>query len=411
MHRGGGGCIDALESIVLCKKTVIGATFLAAGAALLGGVEEPIAIALLALGVSFLVGVRLQQIRPAGVRPPLKKNEDGTPWCIDDFHDGEIRERFGFDSRTELHHLMGCLNWPAEIVVGQGEESKRYKVSGQQALLYMLERDHCATKLSQMEFAYGDSYNSIDEQALAAERWLVTNHGHRLEDLAAFSDRFGIYAEAIRKRITANHDQVPPQATRLVGFVDRCSIRIARPSGNWHFQKLFFNWKSQYHCLAYQSLYAPDGMHMHVWGPLAGRHNDRLLMGESGLNALLEDVQRLPDGTLPDEELLYGAYTDRGYDDDTCIRAAYHGPNTTPLQLMYNNIMSPVRVAVEWGFARVRAMSKLLHSSWNMRLQAQAVDVHVKAAILLANARTTLRGAQTVSYFQCVPPTLEDYFA
>ncbi|KAJ1420071.1 hypothetical protein B484DRAFT_333239, partial [Ochromonadaceae sp. CCMP2298] len=83
----------------------------------------------------------------------------------------------------------------------------------------------------------------------------------------------------------------------------------------------------------------------------------------------------------------------------------------TALQIMYNNILSPVRVAVEWGFARIRAMSKLLHSSWNMQLQGQAVDVHVKSAVLLANARTTLRGAQATKYFICTPPSLEEYFA
>jgi hypothetical protein len=77
---------------------------------------------------------------------------------------------------------------------------------------------------------------------------------------------------------------------------------------------------------------------------------------------------------------------------------------------MYNQVMSPVRVCVEWGFGRIRAMSKLLHSQWNMKLQGEAVDLHVKAAVLLANARSTLHGAQATQYFFCTPPTLEEYF-
>jgi hypothetical protein len=162
--------------------------------------------------------------------------------------------------------------------------------------------------------------------------------------------------------------------------VDRCSIRIAQPAGNWAFQRLFYSLKSQYHCLAYQALTAPDGMFMDLYGPVAGKHNDRFLMSESAHNAILEDVQRLADGTLPDD--LFGAYTDRGYYDDTCIYAAYHELLTTVLQVMYNNIMSSLRVAVEWGFARVRAVSKLLYSPWNMQLQGEAVDYHVKAAVI-----------------------------
>jgi hypothetical protein len=94
--------------------------------------------------------------------------------------------------------------------VGPGEEPKRYLVDGQQPLLYLLERLHCGTKLSLMEFRYGDSYNSIDEQALAAEHWLVDNHGHRLRGVESSKHRFTLYAKAIRDRIRKNGDAIPP---------------------------------------------------------------------------------------------------------------------------------------------------------------------------------------------------------
>lgn len=400
--------MDALETVVQNRRSGVGVALLAAGAAMLGGIEEGIGLAVMTVGLFALAEVYYSSILPVGVRPALIKKANGEKWKIADFHNAEIRERFGFDSVLELQRFYNVLGYPEKLRIGRGADSKKYEVESEQPFLYMLERDHCGTKLSLMEFTYGDSYNSIGEQALAAERWLVDTHGHRLSNLGAFVDRFPMYAEAIRNRIEVN-DPLPPEGSHLIGFLDRVSIRIGRPVGNWAFQRLFFNWKSQYHCLAYQSLYAPDGMHIHFWGPKAGKHNDRLLLAESGLNTLLENLQRLPNGILP--ALLFGAYTDRGYDENTCIRAAHHGPLTTVLQIMYNNIMSPVRVAVEWGFARIRAMSKLLHSSWNMHLQAEAVDIHVKSAVLLSNARTTLRGAQAVKRFVCVPPTLEAYFA
>ena len=262
-----------------------------------------------------------------------------------------------------------------------------------------------------MEFTYGDSYNSICEQVLAAKRWLVGNHSLRLTNIQAFYNRFPSYSAAIQVRIQKNGDQIPVEAKHIIGFLDRCSIRIAKPTGNWAFQRLFFNWKSQYHCLAYQSLCAPDGMHIHFYGPAAGKHNDRLLLGQSGVNGILENLQRLPNGMLPPVIELFSAYTDRGYKDNTCIRAAHRGLLTTPHQIMCNMILSPVRVAVEWGFARIRAMSKLMDSKANMHLQGSSVDLHVKSAVILANARTTLRGSQGCKYFSCIPPTLEEYFA
>ena len=388
----------------------MGIALLALGATTIDGIEEDFGYIILAFGMILLCDMIVGNIRKQGLRPPLIKKGDGSTWKISDFHDGEVRERFGFDSAKELNRLRKVLHWPQRLQVGKGNQSKRYHVDGEQALLYMLERDHCSTKLSLMEFMYGDSYNSICEQVLAAERWLVDHHGHRLRSIGRFSHRFQEYADAIKQRIIANGDAIPPEGHRLVGFVDRVSIRIAKPTGNWAFQRLFYSYKSKYHCLAYQSLYTPDGMHIDVYGPKAGNHNDRLLLGESNLNGLLEDSQRDNNGVLPLPHLLFGAYSDRGYDDDTCIRAAHHGPLTTALQIAYNNILSPVRVAVEWGFAKIRAISKLLHSPWNMKLQGEAVDLHVKAAVLLSNARTTLRGAQAVKYFKCVPPSLEWYF-
>jgi len=174
MNRSRMGCIDALESVVTERKTGFGVAVLAAGAALLGRVnDDNIGIGLMIMGTLTLAGVYPSKRLCTGLRPNLIKKGDGEKWKIADFHDAEIRERFGFDSATELQDVFNRLRWPERLLVGKGDEKKQYHVNGEQPFLYMLERDHCATKLSLMEFYYGDSYNSIDEQALAAECWLV----------------------------------------------------------------------------------------------------------------------------------------------------------------------------------------------------------------------------------------------
>jgi hypothetical protein len=317
MQRSDGGCIDAIEAVVQRKKTGVGVCFLTLGAAFVGGVDDGVGVLLLVLGVMILCSVVSSNVLTGSKRPPLIKRPNGEKWRIDHFHDGEVHQRFGFASVAELRRVHTALNWPAFIRVGKGDQAKRYNVEGEQPFLYMLERDHCATKYALIEFWCGDSYNSTCEQSLAAERWLVDNHGHRLLNLDFYADRFPMYAAAISARILQNGDQVPPEGERVVGMIDRCSVRIARPQGNWAFQRLFWSVKSGYHNLAYQTFYAPDGMHMHLWGPKAGKHNDRLLLSQSGLNRQLKDLQRLPNGLLPAPHLLFHAYTDRGYENDT----------------------------------------------------------------------------------------------
>ena len=180
-------------------------------------------------------------------------------------------------------------------------------------------------------------------------------------------------------------------------------------AGNWAYRKMWYGYKSGYHNYAYQSLYTPNGMHAYLYGPEAGRANDRLLMFDSHLEQILEQLQQV-DGRLAPRNLRYYAYTDRGYESDRCIHAAHHGINVTVQQIRNNHCMSPVRVCVEWGFARIRAMSKSVDSLWNMKMKASSVDNHMKSAVLLANARTCLQGTQATGYFDIAPPSLDAYF-
>jgi hypothetical protein len=62
------------------------------------------------LGFLILYNVRKSNVLPAGgTRPPLNKLPNGQKWMIDDIDDGEIRERYGFDSKQELHRLHDAL--------------------------------------------------------------------------------------------------------------------------------------------------------------------------------------------------------------------------------------------------------------------------------------------------------------
>ncbi len=107
-------------------------------------------------------------------------------------------------------------------------------------------------------------------------------------------------------------------------------------------QREVFSGDKWYHCYGSQAVTAPDGMIYDWWDRPLGRFYDKHFIADSGLNAILETIQ-------VNNDIKYWAYTDKGYDRNTLIRCAAHGPPPpTEQQEHDNNIMSCSRVSVEW---------------------------------------------------------------
>jgi hypothetical protein len=124
----------------------------------------------------------------------------------------------------------------------------------------------------------------------------------------------------------------------------------------------------------------------------------------SALNALLVQLQL-------GRPIQYHIYTDRGYTDDTHIRAAYHGNRIiTPIENWHNMVMSSVRVSVEWMFAKIKATTSIVSDTKTMKVGYGYIAHHVTSAVLLSNAHSCLRGNQTCSIFNVLPPSVEEYF-
>ncbi|KAF8600004.1 hypothetical protein BDV93DRAFT_403417, partial [Ceratobasidium sp. AG-I] len=72
--------------------------------------------------------------------------------------------------------------------------------------------------------------------------------------------------------------------------------------------------------------------------------------------------------------------------------------------------MSKVREAVEWGFGEVIRQFAFLDFYKNQKVLLQPVGILYVVGILFCNAHVILHGSQVSSYFDCLPPTLEEYF-
>ena len=73
--------------------------------------------------------------------------------------------------------------------------------------------------------------------------------------------------------------------------------------------------------------------------------------------------------------------------------------------------MSPVRVSVEWVFGDIVERFKFIDFKYtqNVGLSPVAKQQYAVSA-LLCNVKTCLYGSTMSLYFQCDPPSLEEYF-
>lgn len=186
----------------------------------------------------------------------------------------------------------------------------------------------------------------------------------------------------------------------VAAFLDGTLRKNARPIRN---QRMVFNGWKRMHCLKFHLLLSPDGLAIHVYGPVEGRRHDETVYKESGLQDLLRTHFHTEDGRLL---FIFG---DSGYSCRGQVLSPFKDPQTDE-QRAWNAAMSKVREPVEWVFGEVTKQFAFLDFSRNFKLLLQPCALYYLVAILLCNAHTILHRPQTPQYFGCQPPTLEEYF-
>lgn len=127
--------------------------------------------------------------------------------------------------------------------------------------------------------------------------------------------------------------------SNCVGFIDGTVIGIARPSGHLY-QRVVYNGHKRKHALKYQAVNAPDGLILHVSGPIEGRRHDWTLYMNINLD---EELPHL----LEIDGVCYCLYGDSGYARRWYLEVPYQGANLNLAQRVFNETMSKVRVTVE----------------------------------------------------------------
>lgn len=187
----------------------------------------------------------------------------------------------------------------------------------------------------------------------------------------------------------------------VAALIDGTLQKNARPIHN---QRLVFNGWKRFHCLKYHFLLTPDGMIIHVYGPVDGRRHDETVYKESGLADLLDKYFRTPSG-----QRLY-VYGDLGYSVGPNILCPFKGPVLSEEQKRFNFRMSRVREPVEWAFKEVTQQFEFLDFSRSQKILLTPCALFYMVALLMCNCHNILHIPQIPQYFNCQPPTLAEYF-
>lgn len=145
----------------------------------------------------------------------------------------------------------------------------------------------------------------------------------------------------------------------------------------------------------------PNGIIANLFGPVNGRRHDAHVLAQSGLMNKLE--QKFHGFRLPPY-----IYSDTGYPLKKNLIVPFKGA-VTIRQKKVNTKMSKLRVSVEWGFAKLIQLFPFLDFKKNLKVYKQEIGNYYKVGAILTNCHTCLYGGQVSEYFECEPPSLDDY--
>eukprot|EP00697_Spironema_sp_BW2_P005503 gnl/Spiro4/17685_TR9416_c0_g1_i1.p1 gnl/Spiro4/17685_TR9416_c0_g1~~gnl/Spiro4/17685_TR9416_c0_g1_i1.p1 ORF type:complete len:345 (-),score=71.32 gnl/Spiro4/17685_TR9416_c0_g1_i1:44-1051(-) len=293
------------------------------------------------------------------------------------------REMFRFELR-DFFHLADLLRLPETI-----RTRSRHVVGHYEALAITLRRFAYPNRLSDLCPIFGRSKAALSEIHHHVVKHIFDNFAGRLAALDRVD--YAACAAAVAAK-GAPFDFV-------FGFIDGTTRDICRPV---KFQESVYSGHHRTHCLKFQVVMLPNGIIAHLFGPLEGRWHDITLLRRSGLLDVLEGLQFA-------REQWWAIYGDKAYVKRPFLLSPFQGTVLTPAELQLNTTMSRLRLCVEWGFGKIASIWAFLDFEKNLKLLKQPLAQFYSVGAILTNCHTCLYGGVTSTYYDMLPPTLDEY--
>jgi DDE superfamily endonuclease len=309
--------------------------------------------------------------------------------------DLECLQRYRF-KRKDVGFLATLIDWKKGIDSDGKMRTlrKRYLIDPVEATAIMLRRLSTANRLIDLQPEFGKHRSALSEIFYHALELFYCDFGSALEtwQQSLVSLRARTYAKCVENKGSP--------LDSVVGFIDGTGVEIARPSGTS--QRASYSGHKRQNCLKFQAISAPDGLLLHLFGPVEGRRHDMFLYNESRLDNVLRSSMVIADR----QYYLYGdpAYTLRPY-----LQVGFKGSVLGPDEVAFNFSMSKVRVTVEWAFRDVKQYFTHLDVPRKLRLRVTPAGLWYVCAAMLWNFRVCLYGSQAAQYFNCNPIDINQY--
>lgn len=259
------------------------------------------------------------------------KNLDIPYWKYDKFEldslsDDECKSEFRF-LKHDIYALLDVLNLPDKISC-----QNRFSVNSDEALCLLLRR-----------FAYPCRYEDLVPRFGRPVPQLSMVVSETMDLLYA---RFGNLLSSLNQPWLSQANLVDFSQSiywkgaaldNCWGFIDGTVRPVARPG---EYQRVLFNGHKRVHAIKFQSVVAPNGLIVNLFGPVEGRRHDSGMLAMSGLLPMLETHCIAPTGQ---PLCLYG---DPAYPLRVHLQGPFKGAALTAQQQLFNLSMSIVRTAL-----------------------------------------------------------------
>lgn len=322
----------------------------------------------------------------------------------------EILFRFTYERLLVLYNLLGM---DADCILENGTH-----ISSEEVFLFSLCRLTYPDRLNTMT---NDLWGGEESQWSRAFKYfnlfVQVSHGHRLTDNFAFwVPRFPGMARAVQTKLEEfGVHYGENEVQQIACFLDDTVREICRPGAgptNRHLentnetQRAFYSGWCGHHALVWQTVDSPCGMIIHAFGPGAGRHQDRERVRLSGINELLRDAQL-------GNNYQYKMYGDNIFVSKSHLLVRHAGQDyaLTQRQVEENYARPKVRIGIEWNYRTTSGLFKFCNYVENCKICAAGSNAALTyfTAMFLKNCHVCMYHSESASYFNIVPPTIEEY--
>ena len=321
--------------------------------------------------------------------------------CFTRYNDAACERKFRFN-HDGLRELVEHLGLPATVSIqannARSGQETHINITREELTLILLRRMTYASRWCDIEDELGLSEPMLSRCFEWAVHFLTERYSEGLQDISRWAPYAAIWADAVYH---ASNQRVP----NIIGMIDGTCRTMCRPSNGpldigVDVQREFYNGHHRVHCLKFQTVTAPNGLIIHVFGPINGRRHDSFLLRSS---QLLESLAQL----TVNAGLHFCIFGDSAYPINDFILRMNKGPGLSREQVAFNTEMSKHRVTVEWGYRDIIENFKFVDYAKNLKLFLQPIASYYKVGALLTNCKNIMRSTnsnnKTAVHFQCEP--------